>query len=244
MKVGAVVALSIGLLVGCAGKPVAPPVGALEAEGFEAFATPRSFDGPGTIFRIDGEKKRFPVTEIIFKVQDGTEEIPKASSSRVLSLSQFLEALGASAVQMPASVKANLSRTTTTNIESTTAKRRFVRDDEVVTTLRNWATQARPAGDSVYYLIRETVSTPSLVYKVDRNWLASLNLDVKALKAAGYTGEAKASSGDTLEMNRTFAEPLNVWFKAERIVIKPALGAGPGQYTIERAPVSAAFLGL
>lgn len=244
MKIHTTVVVVLLVLFGCAQKPLSPPVGSPGSEGFEAFATPRSFDGPGTIFRIDGEGKRFPVSEITFKVQDGIEEIPKASSSRVLSLNQLLEALGASAAAMPASVQANLSRTATTSIESTTAQRRFVRDDDVVAAMMGWATRAKPNGDSVYYLIRETISTPGLVYKVDKNWLASINVDVQALKAAGYKGEAKASSGDTLEMNRTFSQPLNVWFKAEKIVVKPALGAGPGQYSVERSPVTAKTLGF
>ncbi|GLT22943.1 hypothetical protein GCM10007933_24040 [Zoogloea oryzae] len=239
LTVAAVLALG-----GCTSTPPTPPVGPLESEGFETFVTPRSFDGPGTIFRIDAEKKRYPVAEITFKVREGEEALPKYSSSRVLAMNNLLEALGASTAKIPASIKANLSRTTTVSIEASTGRRQYVRDDDLTAALRGWATQAKPTGESVYYLIRETISTPELSYKVDKNWLASAELDVKVLKAAGYSGDAKVSGGDILEMNRTFSKPLNVWFKAEKIVIRPALGAGPGQYLIERTPISASILGL
>lgn len=244
MKVYVATVAGLLTLVACVSNPRAPLVGITDSEGFEAFATPRSFDGPGTIFRIDGDGKRFLVGEITFKVKEGVEELPKASSSRVFSLSQFIEALGASATAMPASIKANLSRTATTTIEATTAQRKFVSDDDVVTAMLAWANRAKPNGDSVYYLIRETISTPGLVYKVDKNWLNSVNVDIQTLEVAGYKGEAKASAGDVLEMNRTFSQPLNVWFKAEKIVVKPVLGAAPGQYIIERSPEAGNTLGL
>jgi len=233
--------LGSALLAGCPSAPLKPP-SPVSSEGFEPFATPRSFNGPGTIFRLDEAGKLFPVAGIRFEVQEGVEVIPKMTFARVLSLSQFLEALGASTATIPASVRANLSRTTTANVESTTAKRRYVFDEDIEPAMLKWASTAKPIGGSTYFLIRETIVTPGLVYKVDRNWLASLNVDIKVLKAAGYTVEPKGSSADTLEMSAVFSEPLNVWFKAERITLTQPLGGAPGNYQVARVPVSASVL--
>ncbi|MEH0166730.1 hypothetical protein [Roseateles microcysteis] len=226
----------VALLSGCATQPPRPPVGAPELEGFEAFATPRTFDGPGTVYRIDSDGKRFPVAEIVFRVRSGEEAIPKYKSRRDLSLNQFLEALGASAEAMPASVKVNLSNVRSANIEATTGQRQYVQDNDVEPTLLAWADKTDPKAENEYYLIREVIATPALTYKVDKQWLVSLTVDVKALKAAGYKGEAKDDGVDSLEMDRRFDKPMNVWYKAERISFRRAMGAGPGspKYTVDR----------
>ncbi len=223
-----------------------PPDGVLTLEGFEAFATPRAFDGPGTIFRIDPDRKRLFVDSIAFKTSGGQEFLPSVESSRELSLAQVAESIGAAAGALPVKVTADLSSKRLTSIKATSAERSRTSDKDVEDALRQWATTAKPAPGNEYYLIRETVATLSLTYKVSKSWLASLGLSAESLNRAGYKGEVKNTGGDSLEMDAVFTKPLNVWYKAEKVSFKPMLGVGAGsnQYIVERTPVSGSAIGL
>lgn len=221
-----------------------PPVGILGSEGFEAFATPRAFDGPGTIFRLDSEHRRFFVDSVAFTTTGGQEMLAAQESSREMTLAQVVESIGASAAALPIRVSTDLSSKRFTSIKATTAERSRTSDKDVEDALRRWATTAKPVVGSEYWLIRETVSTPGLTYKVSNSWLAGLGLNAEALNKAGYKGEIKATSGDTLEMDTKFTNPLNVWYKAEKVVFSPAFGVGPNQYTVTRTPATGIPLGL
>lgn len=238
-----IVAVAIGLLAGCS--PLQPPKApGLSHEGFEAFATPRTFDGPGTIYRIDPDGKRFLVATIKLKTSGGAEVVPKYSSTRDLSLNQLLESIGANAAALPAKATSELSSKSSTTIEATKAFRAISSDDDVTAALSAWATSAKPRPGSTYYLVRETISTNSLSYKVNRSWLANLALDIQALKVAGYKGEGKTAGEDTLELNTQFEQMMNVWYKADLVRFSKALGAGADQYNVELGPVASRQLDL
>lgn len=240
MKLKAI-ALLFGITISIGGcKSLEAPVGAPGLEGFVAFATPRDFDGPGTIYRIDPESKRFKVTKLETKPATGGEErIPKFTSTRDLSLSQLLEAIGAKAELLPATVNSELSSKRNTVIEATTGNRLQLSDEDVSAALQNWVSKNKPVAGSKYYLIRETIATQTLSYKISKDWLATIGLDLRVLNVAGYKGGLKAASGDALELDTKFDKALNVWYKAEQVSFEPALGAGPNQYKIKLIPLSA-----
>jgi hypothetical protein len=55
-------------LVGCS-RPVKPDLDKVVVfEDFDTYPTPRTFDGPGYVFRVDKEKKKFPVLKLKVKV--------------------------------------------------------------------------------------------------------------------------------------------------------------------------------
>jgi hypothetical protein len=231
-------------MMGCQGvrPPVAEP---LAAEGFEAFPTPRAFDAPGTIYRVDSGGKRFEVSTLpVSPRARGEEAIPKMTRTSEISLKQLVETLGAKAAALPVKATSNLSSTSSTTVESTSGVRTVLSDDELNAALSAWATNTRPAPGNTYYVIRETIAAPGVTYKVSQNWLASLDLDVKSLKAAGYNGEAKAGANNTLELDTKFGKNLNVWYKSEEVTFSQALGAGPNQFVARRTPLTRAAPGL
>ncbi|CAM4111653.1 hypothetical protein [Pseudoalteromonas byunsanensis] len=224
-------------LFSCTNTPQ-PPVGILSSEGFAAFTTPRSFDNPGTVYRINENGKRFKVTEIQVPIENGMEELPKLSSLQTMSLGQLLQSIGASSDKLSASIKLNLSRTKSILLEANTGKRFTTRDDDVDNAFIAWAATAKPKDNSRYFIIRETVATKQLNYKVQSDWLNELKLDTDALELAGYEGNASVNGQDILEMNREFSDYRNVWYKAEEVTLNKVLGAGPSQYEVNRTPVS------
>lgn len=222
-----------------------PPEGILAQEGFDTFATPRAFDGPGTIYRIDGEGRRYLVTTLDIILPDSEEEVvPKFTSQRELTVNQLLESVGAKAELLPAKVSANLNIKSNTTIESTTAGRIRLSDEKVDAALLKWRASTEPDDASKYYLIREIVATPGLRYKVEKGWLAAAVVDFKYLNVAGYKGEPKLVNADTIELDTKFSKPMNVWYKAQRITFLPALGAGEGQFAVVKKNVPKGTLGL
>jgi hypothetical protein len=214
-------------------------------EGFEAFSTPREFDGPGTIYKVvDG--KTFSAGKVVFSsMGGGMEVIPKYTSSTSVSLTQLLKTLGASAALLPASVSNNLSASSKVNIESTTGNRARAESDDVVNAaLRTWKPSVRPPSSEQYFLIRETIQTRKLTYSIANDWLAGLGLDAQSLQRAGYNGEIKAGSNSALALDASFEQPLNVYYKTQRIVFDEALGAGPGNFTVTVGPMTPGTLGL
>ncbi|WKB55690.1 hypothetical protein [Eleftheria terrae] len=227
----AFVALLAAGLPAC-GTPELPSV---PREGFEAFSTPRSFDGPGTIYRIDADKKRFLVTTVVFKASGGgVEYLPSFASKRELSLSSLIETIGLKAEALPASAQGKLGSTRMATVQSVGGRRAVTSDEDVEGALRTWATTAQPMDGSVYYLIRETIATEGLTYKVSHEWLAQLGLDAQALNSAGYRGEVRGGASDVLELDAKFPSAMNVWFKAEKVVFNKALGVAGSQYNVVR----------
>jgi hypothetical protein len=223
----------------------APPVGNLGLEGFEAFATPRSFDGPGTIYRLDKDGKRFLVASLdVVNAVRGKEVIPKFTSSRDLSISQLLESIGVAAAKLPANANINMTSSRKTSLETTNGDRKEIADGDILTVLNKWKASTKPIEDNKYYLIRATIASDNVDYKVDKSWLFYAKLDLSILNLAGYKGSANSKSEDTLELESRFDEKMNIWFKAERIFFDKALGIGGDQTVIRLAPAQKGELGL
>jgi len=222
-----------------------PPVGVVAEEGFEAFATPRSFDGAGTIYRIDSEGKRYLVGNLDVKVPDGADEvIPSYTTKKEISVTQLLESIGAKAELIPASLNSNFNIKSNASIEGTNGYRVQLSDTLVDGALLKWRSSVTPVEGSKYYLIRETIQTPSLKYKVEKNWLMSAVVDIKYLQVAGYKGEPKITTANTLELDAKFTKPMNVWYKAQLVTFKPGLGAGGAQFIVVKEDIKAGILGL
>jgi len=229
-------------LVACTA--IAPPVPP-NFEGFEAFASAREFDGPGTIYKItDG--KRFTVATVDLSTRDvGVEVIPKFARKHNLSLDQFLKTLGVSATLIPASATANVSASNDIVIEATRGNRIRNDDDRVVLeALEKWKPRVKPPAGDEYFLVREVIRTTKFKYSVSNNWLGQIGLDVQSLKSAGYKGSANIGQGATLSLDGVFDNPLNIYYKAQRISFDDGLGVGPGNFIIKLGPAQQGKLGL
>jgi hypothetical protein len=66
--------------------------------GFQVFPSPRTFDPPGTIFRVDGDGIRRAVVDLsgLLKISPREEAIPKLSLSGAVGAETYFSWLGAS----------------------------------------------------------------------------------------------------------------------------------------------------
>src|ERR1700730_1320420 len=96
-----VATVAVLLFSGCPPKPPKPlsTLPDLGLTGFQTFPTPRTFDGPGTVFRITRERIRFPVTRLNVPVeQAGDESFANYTKKVEWSLGFVLKYLGAQQV--------------------------------------------------------------------------------------------------------------------------------------------------
>src|SRR6266568_6162421 len=73
--------------------PTAPLANGLKYPGFQTFPTPRTFDFPGTVFRIDRSGTRFVVTTLPVSCESGREALGSYTTTGSWTLSALLRYL-------------------------------------------------------------------------------------------------------------------------------------------------------
>jgi hypothetical protein len=129
--------------------------------GFKTFATPRTFDGPGTLFRIDEQGTRFPVAKLGVSVDDaGTETLPSTEWKKTWGLNAVLQYITLGTVSGEA------SHATTLTVRFGPARRERTFDDDIDRAIVSHGTWKE---GSTYYVIRETIAFTTLEYELDRS---------------------------------------------------------------------------
>lgn len=230
MKSYVVVGLMTLCLLNACAKPRGPST-PLELEGFKPFASARSFDGPGRIFRIEPNGDVFGVTTLKLTPKSGTEAIPKIEKHSNVSLEEMLTTIGVAATTFPAVGQADLKMKREAVTESVNGKREYLDDDAIDPILREVLKGVRVRPNNQYYLIRETVSANNINFTMDKSWVSSLGIEVPFKKVVSSKSTLKWEGGTKFSLNQQFSEPLRLWYKADKILFKTDLGAGPGQPT-------------
>lgn len=204
--------------------------------GFETFPTPRTFDGPGTVFRIDRTGKRHFVAHLPVKVS-GPHAEALATSADVSSVSIHAVAqllANPSAFQNVAgSAGANSSALQTVDLG--TGNRSRTDEGEMDAAIRASTFEFKPGNR--YYVVREAIAVGKIEY-VFAEWVgtnASLMATLKSIATgtAGITWQDAAAR----RMSQTFTTPHYLFFLPDEI-FPPAPGVFEGTgSTRSRAPV-------
>ena len=220
--------IAIIVFSGCGA--VAPgPKGATEVEGFKPFPSVRSFDKPGRIFRVDPDGAVHKVAVLDVEPQVGEEILPKVSAVTKLSLELVLETIGVAAAQVPGNLYAKMAKSREFVTESVDGKREFIDDSQVDPLLKRVFQDITIRPRNRYYLIRETILSRKLNYRSEKSWLVDAGLEGEFKKVV--KGKAGVNFDDQKEfsLNKTFDQPMRIWYKAERLIVEQPLGVGPGQ---------------
>ncbi len=195
--------------------------GALTYPGFDTFPTPRTFDGPGSIFRIDEDGRHFPVAQLNVPIEhpgdEAFSEYIGVGNWTLEALAQFIRGsyLGEGGLNAKkfASVVVKLGagrreRSLGKYIDSAIAKERI--DFE-------WRAGSR------YYVVVETISVKDIEYSVfdAAGQSAALRGTFNALLSAGIGVESGRLEGRSLVQR--FPEWHRVFYLADEIS-PPALG--------------------
>lgn len=233
--------LTLVLIVAC--EQIGPPDGPLKIEGFKAFPSPRTFDPPGRIYRVEPSGKVFGVGHLKVKVQKGKEEIVDYKDTTNISLKQVLETIGVSATKFPVVANLELERKHRFEVKSVSGIREFIDDEQVDQQLPLVLSRIKIRDGNQYYLIRETVLTDNIDYTAEKSWLVKLGIDAKFQNAVKAHSGLNWGTGQTFSLKKKFDELYRVWYKAERLEIEQPLGAASGQLPLVKrvAPVPGEF---
>jgi len=217
----------------------ATPLQTAAFEGFVPYPFATTGDAPGTIFRIDAQGRRFIATAPLssVKVYKDAVESPRYSQKRQFKVSlliSFLQSLGL-AGSPRGQLSADLQREMTLEVRNAT--REYTIDDEVETALRaKLKTLVRKEG-STYYVVRETIASKTVNYGVSSDVVAEVGGEAALSKAAAGKAGLKVASGSGTKLEREFAKPMRVFYKAERVAFATgAFGGRSGQF--QRVPVT------
>lgn len=201
---------------------------------FKMFPSARTFDAPGTVFRINPDGTRFDVIDLSSRIptSGGDESIPEQMGHRKLSgeaISDFLSAKGSASASGSDSYDVFLSLT------GVRREKIFDTDlDKVLATALGGIVLRR---DSRYYVIRETIAARAISYRLTSSDAASAHIKVDQQKIAnGNAKLERTSSGETRLVvsfeaaNRIFYKPEEIKFESSGIT---------GTLTVTRSPVTA-----
>jgi len=193
----------------------------LKYPGFQTYPTPRTFDGPGTVFRLTADQHRYSVTLLKANVDKvGTEEFPNYSSDVKWSVGALVNFLKLRLLSAP-EVGADLSRQVQVNIRLGTGHRERTYDDDIDQALKSAHIPYRR--DSRYFVVREAIAVDSL--NITANPTTSAGADAHATLNGVATVEGNVHWQDESKKSlvRAFVPPHYVFYLVDEI-----LPPGPG----------------
>ena len=245
MKIKWLVMGTVFVLAGCVGLSKSGPSGTTDfnKEGWRPFSSVRTGDAPGRIYRVAPSGEVFEVTQVTLSPRKDNHHLYEVSKMSEFTLGEILETIGVAAEVIPIKVRSNLERKSQIYTQSLEAEREFLEDRDIT----DEAVASALAGikirdDNRYYLIRETLSSRNLNFKIDKSWLADLEVAADIEKVVKSNTNVKWTDGDQISLNKEFDEAYRIWYKPERLSIKGSLGMGPNQPpTIKRIPNAVEF---
>jgi hypothetical protein len=200
--------------------PTAPLLNGLKYPRFQTFPTPRTFDSPGTVFRIDRSDIRFPVTTLPVFGHSGREALASYTTSSSWAFVALLRYLtGASDTK--GSTMGSFGVSLKVVLEG--GFREFTYDSEIDQLLKNALITYRK--DSKYYVVRETISVSKITYdfkgggKLEAAAKEAISNFVTGNQALAWTDNSRSI------LTQKFDRPYRVFFTADEL-LAPGLGMG------------------
>lgn len=216
---------------GCAATPGGGPT--YIAEGWRSFSTARTGDGPGTIYRVDPQGTVAQVTTIDVTPHTDEQQTFNFDKSSELSLGEVLKTMEVPSQGIPVNMQGKLEQKSTIRTTSTQVTHEYLNDRDLAENVLTTAMIGiRIRKDNTYYIIRETLKTSQLTFKIQRSWLSSMGVDVDFYGLVTNKTNAVTSSNNEISLDTTFATPHRVWYKAEKLDVQPSHGAAPDQPAI------------
>ena len=212
------------------GGGAAPP---LLDRGWQFYSRPTELEPPGTIFRIDAERRRYIVDTVPVETRVGVEAFGKHQESVAASLGVVARFFGAKGVN----AKLGGGKTEQLVFELQDVAREVAEDADLDLALAPVLKGLQYRADNRYFVIRESRRAKGISHHLTHNQVTDLGGEVsvgEAVKLEGTVFEKKADGEYVLE--KTFDAPLRVMFLPEEI--RPPIRArqGPGDEKSFDAP--------
>lgn len=196
---------------------------------FTAFASARSFDAPGTIYRMDETGDIWQVTSLGLEPLSGEEVLPRVVDTAEFSLKEVLETIGVPASQVPANATADFEQKHRFFTESVDGIREYLTDEQIDKKIKVAFQNISIRESNRYFLIRETVKTKNINFTSSTSWVSNLGIEAKLKELVKGKAALKWVGGKEFSLQKKFDAPLRYWYKAEVLRVTKAAGMGPGQ---------------
>lgn len=184
-------------------------IAGLEA-GFQMFPTPRDFDGPGTIFRVDKQNVRWKVKVVDVPIHPGNE----IYGNRTIGGRDNFD-LGLIFATV-ASGNITHENNCTLDFKITGTQRLETYDAEIspfIPEIRKAINGITPEKGNRYYLIRDVVSAANISYKFDKTTMDKIGGSGKINKLVELNSNLSWNSTDSYQLTENFPKPYYVCYK-------------------------------
>jgi hypothetical protein len=215
------------------GNPDAGDVRILDP-GWQFCSRPSELDPPGAVFRIDPQRRRYPVDTLKVKTDVGREAFGKHRESVEANMGIVARFLG---LQGP-ELKVGAQKSEQLVFELLEAAHEQVSDVDLDGVLQPFLKTLPYRADNRYYVIRAARTAKGITHHFTRNQVGDLGGEAKLAEQASLKGTVfhSSRSGEYV-LEQSFPVPLRVMFLPEEI--RPMAAALGGAHPeLGRVPVT------
>lgn len=190
--------------------------------GWQFYSKPTTLEPPGTVFRIDPDKKTYIVDVLKVKTQKGNEAFGKVQTSVQAKTSIIVSFLGLKNVSVSSSAKKNEQVT----LEMQNLVREILTDKDLDPIIKPFLEGLDYRIKNRYFVIREATTVKEINFRLSKNQVGSLGGEASLKKALSMQGTIHSSKQKgSYVLQQKFEKPMRIMFLPEEI--KP-VSAGLG----------------
>lgn len=205
--------------------------------GWQFYFTPTTLEPPGTVFRIDAERRRYPVTTLLVQPQVGQEaagEYTESVAANLGILARFLDLKGVN-------INVGTAKTERLVFKMDNPDREFVDDLNLDKVLRPFLKELEYRVDNRYFVIRECRRATGINHHLTRSQVDNLGGAAAFAERLALEGTLfKAERNGEYLLQQKFEQPMRVMYLPEEIKpvtaglaqAKPELGRVPVDETL------------
>jgi hypothetical protein len=203
------------------------------APGWQFYSRPSNLEPPGTVFRIDGEKRRYIVERLTPTVDSG----PEPDAKKVEVIETQINILARLMGIQDANVEASGGKSKMLEFEIIEPERQATTDRNMDVVLNPFLNTLGFRADNRYYVIREARSATAMTYRLTGAQFGELGGETAVSTAVELGVKFESKGQNVYEVQQKFPERLAVMFLPEEIApVRAGLGAGASE--LGRIPVT------
>jgi hypothetical protein len=185
--------------------------------GFQIFPSPRTFDAPGTIFRVDSDQVRHLVADLsgMLHIVPREEAVPRLSVQGMLNTAAFLSWLSGERRGV------QFQRVDSAVVAVSGAKREQAFEVDLARVLDSARKVIDWRKSGKIYLITETVLADSVQIRLSTSIAVSLGDSLKADSARAHGIAVQWRPQAATDISLRFPSPYRVFYKADQVA-RPA----------------------
>lgn len=194
--------------------------------GWQFYSRPSNLELPGTVFRIDGQSRRYIVDRLAVAVDTG----PEPGTSKVQLIEIHLNFLARLIALDGWDAEAGAGKMERLEFEISDPVRQSTTDRNMDAVLKPFLSTMEWREKNRYYVIREARSATAMTYRLTSQQLGELGGKAAVSAAVEAGAKVAAKEEGVYELTQRFPERLAVMFLPEEIApVRAGLGAGEAE---------------